>query len=226
MQDVAGKVAFAAVEHHLGCRHIAAPGDGAVAVEGAAYIVRHRVAEVAHEVEAWSRDVEGIDIGRLGTARVALMIVMRHDVALEVEDVDAGNVEPVPSARVLEGDVLPSALHDGEIALHATDAAGRQAEAEDAIGRLPCRLPTEGRACPAAIVKARNFRRSGHRVLSHRCLQPCKYPVAGNDGAPGVAHHFGHLSAFIRADSIVHRHDGIHRDVCLARQFELGAQIV
>ena len=64
------------------------------------------------------------------------MVVVSHDVPIEVDDVNASDVEAMVAACVLEGDGLSAAFQNAEVALCAADAAGSQAKVEDALRRL------------------------------------------------------------------------------------------
>ena len=125
-----------AVEDQFRSDDFATPRDAAIAVPRAADGVCLRVAEVADEVVACGRDGECIDVSRLRPSRIAFMVVVSHDVPIEVDDVNASDVEAMAAAGVLEGDGLLAALQEAEIALRAADGACSQAKVEDTLRRL------------------------------------------------------------------------------------------
>ena len=129
------------------------------------------------------------------------------------------------AAGVLEGDGLPAAFQDAEVALSAADAAGRQTKVEDALRRFR-RCPAESGTCPTVIDKGCFVHGTHDAVLAHRGLKACEDLVARNDGTPRVADDNGCLLAAAVIDGVVHGDDGIHRHILHSCQFQLGAQVV
>ena len=124
------------VEDQLRSDYFATPRDAAIAVPRAADGICLRVAEVSDEVVACGRDVECIDVSRLRPSRIAFMVVVSHDVPIEVDDVNASDVEAMVAAGILEGDGLLAALQEAKIALRTADGACSQAKTEDSLRRL------------------------------------------------------------------------------------------
>ena len=219
----ARRAARGEIAHDDRATHTSRELHGAARVDG----FGRRVDEIAQAVNARGREVERVDVVVVRVAHRAVVIVRGHYLAVEVEHIDAHEVEFVRAALVGEGEGLRAGLLErhvtfghghlvGRIALRGEGgghgAGGRRGEI---VGRP--RVVGEGAFARARLAGG---------VDAHRRFETGEDLVAQQHSAAGVAHHARSTAGALHVDLVEHRHDGKELGVGRGRELHFRAQIV
>ena len=163
----------------------------------------------------------------MGVAHGAVVIVRGHHVAVEVDGVDAHEVEFVGTAFVGEGEGLRAGLLEGDVTLRHGHFVGRITEGGDAgrhragggDGEIVGRPRVVGEGAFVAFARA-------HGVEPHGRFETGEDLVAQQHGTAGVAHLARRTARGVHVHLIEHGHDGKEFRVARGREFHFRAQVV
>ena len=218
-----GGAAGCEIAHDDRATHAAGEGDLAARVNG----FGRGVHEIAQAVDAHRGHVERIDVAAVGVAHGAVVIVRGHHVAVEVDGVDAHEVEFVGAAFVGEGEGLRAGLLEGDVTLRHGHLVGRIAQGGDAgrhragggDGEVVGRPRVVGEGALVAFARADG-------VEAHGRFETGEDLVAQQHGTAGVAHLARRTAGGVHVHLIEHGHDGKEFRVARGREFHFRAQVV
>ena len=217
------RAAGSEIAHDDGPTHAAGEGDLAARVNGFGCGVH----EIAQAVDAYRGHVERIDVVAVGVAHRAVVIVRGHHVAVEVDGVDAHEVEFVGAAFVGEGEGLRAGLLEGDVTLRHGHFVGRIAQGGDAgrhragggDGEVVGRPRVVGEGAFVAFARAQG-------VEPHGRFETGEDLVAQQHGTAGVAHLARRTAGGVHVHLVEHGHDGKEFRVGRGREFHFRAQVV
>ena len=211
------------IAHDDGPTHAAGERDLTARIDG----FGRRVHEIAQAVDAHRGHVERIDVAAVGVAHGAVVIVRGHHVAVEVDGVDAHEVEFVGAAFVGEGEGLRPCLLEGDVTLRHSHLVGRIAQGGDAGRHRAGGGDGEVVGCPRVVGEGAlvTFARA-HGVEAHGRFEAGEDLVAQQHGTAGVAHLARRTARGVHVHLVEHGHDGKEFRVARGREFHFRAQVV
>ena len=163
----------------------------------------------------------------VGVAHGAVVIVRGHHAAVEVDGVDAHEVEFVGAAFVGEGEGLRAGLLEGDVTFGHGQFVGGVSGREEGGGHCRSGGGSEAVGRPRVVGEGAfvAFARA-HGVEPHGRFETGEDLVAQQHGTAGVAHLARRTAGGVHVHLIEHGHDGKEFRVARGREFHFRAQVV